>query len=97
MIGALVDAVDGPVNVLAGGSLSLAALAALGVKRVSIGGSLARAALTVVRDAAREMRDQGTFGFAEAAIPNAEINAFFASNGHGGGIDRDANSAAKET
>jgi 2-methylisocitrate lyase-like PEP mutase family enzyme len=100
MIAALVNAVDGPVNVLmglAGGSLSLGALAALGVKRVSIGGSLARAALTLVRDAAREMRDQGTFGFAEAAIANAEINAFFASNGHTSGIDRDANPAAKKS
>ncbi len=52
--------------------------------------------MTVVRNAAREMRDEGIFGFAEAAIPNAEINAFFASNGRRGAVDRDANSGTEE-
>ncbi len=33
---------------------------------------------------------------AAAAVPNAEINAFFASNRRRGGIDQDANSAAKK-
>lgn len=69
-----------PVNVvmgLAGPSLSLDALAGLGVKRVSLGSSLARAAYGAFLEAAREVRRQGTFEFARRAIPYAEINALF--------------------
>lgn len=83
-IAALARAVDGPINVvmgLAGATFSVSDLAGLGVKRISIGGSLARAALAVVRNAAREMMEEGTFTFAERAIPDAEISAFFASFG----------------
>jgi 2-methylisocitrate lyase-like PEP mutase family enzyme len=80
-IAALVEAVDGPVNVvmgLAGAALSADELSALGVKRISIGGSLARATFAVVRDAAREMAEAGTFKFAEKAIADSEMNAIFA-------------------
>ena len=58
-IAAVVRAVDRPVNVvmgLQGASLSLAALSALGVKRVSVGSALSRAALGAFLRAAREMR-----------------------------------------
>lgn len=81
-IGTLVRAVDGPVNVLMGlasATLTVSALAGLEVKRISAGGSLARAALAVVRNAAREMLEEGTFTFADRAIPDAEIGAFFAA------------------
>ena len=69
-----------PVNVvmgLAGPSLSLQILAGLGVKRVSLGSSLARAAYGAFLEAAREVRREGTFDFARRAVPYAEINALF--------------------
>jgi 2-methylisocitrate lyase-like PEP mutase family enzyme len=69
-----------PVNVvmgLSGPSFSLDALAGLGVKRVSLGSSLARAAYGAFIRAAREVRQKGTFDFARTALPYAEINAMF--------------------
>ncbi len=69
-----------PVNVvmgLSGPSLSIDALASLGVKRVSLGSSLARAAYGAFLEAAREVREKGTFDFARNAVPYAEINAMF--------------------
>jgi 2-methylisocitrate lyase-like PEP mutase family enzyme len=69
-----------PVNVvmgLSGAALSLEELGAIGVKRVSLGSSLARAAYGAFVSAAREVRTRGTFAFADAAIPYAEINAMF--------------------
>jgi 2-methylisocitrate lyase-like PEP mutase family enzyme len=71
-----------PVNVvmgLSGPSFSLDALASLGVKRVSLGSSLARAAYGAFLQAAREVKQKGTFDFARTAIPYAEINAMFKS------------------
>jgi 2-methylisocitrate lyase-like PEP mutase family enzyme len=68
------------VNVLAGLSstpLSLAELSALGVKRVSVGGALARASLGAFLRAAREMREHGTFTFAEEGVSSREINSLF--------------------
>lgn len=71
----LVDEIEGPLNILAGPkSLPLPELEALGVARVSIGSTLARAALTVVRDAARELLGPGTYGFCKGAIPHPEMN-----------------------
>ena len=66
-----------PVNVLAGSSLSVEDLAALGVKRVSVGGALARSAYGAFLRAAREIRETGTFTFAEQAVPFGEINGMF--------------------
>jgi 2-methylisocitrate lyase-like PEP mutase family enzyme len=69
-----------PVNVvmgLSGPSFSLDVLASLAVKRVSLGSSLARAAYGAFLQAAREVREKGTFDFARAAVPYAEINAMF--------------------
>jgi 2-methylisocitrate lyase-like PEP mutase family enzyme len=66
-----------PVNALTGGA-SLAALEAQGVRRVSVGGSLARTALGAFLRAAREMKDSGTFGFGKDAVPHAEINGYMA-------------------
>jgi 2-methylisocitrate lyase-like PEP mutase family enzyme len=85
-IGKLVRGIDGPLNVLGarGGStsaLSIADLERLGVKRVSIGGSLSVAALAFVQRAMRELREHGTFGYAPAALSNASINATMARYG----------------
>jgi len=69
-----------PVNVvmgLAGPSFSLDVLASLGVKRVSLGSSLARAAYGAFLQAAREVKEKGTFDFARTAVSYAEINAMF--------------------
>ncbi len=79
----LVRAVDRPINVLAGipGTPDVAALTAIGVKRISVGGALARAALGSFLAAAREIKEKGTFGFTETAAPMREINAIFAGWG----------------
>ena len=80
-IAAVVRAVDRPVNVvmgLKGVQLSLAELSALGVKRVSVGSALSRAALGAFLRAAREMREHGTFTFAAQAASSKEISDFFA-------------------
>lgn len=79
-IAAVVSSVDRPVNVvmgLRGAQLSLANLSALGVKRVSIGSALARAAFGAFLRAAHEMREHGTFSFANDAVPFAEITQRF--------------------
>ncbi len=73
----LVRSVDRPVNVLvgfAGASLDLAALSAIGVRRVSVGSALTRAALGAFLRAAREMQQHGTFTFAEQAASSREIS-----------------------
>jgi 2-methylisocitrate lyase-like PEP mutase family enzyme len=79
-IAAVVSSVDRPVNVLMGlqgAPLSLAALSAIGVRRVSVGSALARAALGALLRAGREMREHGTFTFAEDAVSSRDIMAVF--------------------
>jgi 2-methylisocitrate lyase-like PEP mutase family enzyme len=62
----LVASVDRPVNVLPGpGAPTVAELGDVGVRRISVGGAFAFAALAGVVDAARELRNQGTYGFRE--------------------------------
>jgi 2-methylisocitrate lyase-like PEP mutase family enzyme len=70
-------AVRKPVNVVMGlksASFSVAELTALGVRRISVGSALSRAALGAFVRAAREIREHGTFGFAEDALTYAEAN-----------------------
>jgi 2-methylisocitrate lyase-like PEP mutase family enzyme len=79
-IAAVVGSVDRPVNVimgLEGVQLSVTALSAIGVKRISIGSALARASLGAVLRAAREMRECGTFEFAKEAVSYRDITAIF--------------------
>jgi 2-methylisocitrate lyase-like PEP mutase family enzyme len=79
-IAAVVSSVDRPVNVvmgLQGVQLSHADLSAIGVKRISIGSSLSRAALGAFLRAAHEMREFGTFTFAGEAARYQELNAIF--------------------
>ncbi|MBH3412998.1 isocitrate lyase/PEP mutase family protein [Pseudomonas putida] len=69
-----------PVNVLmgrAGVPLSVNQLQDLGVRRISVGSSLARAALGALQRAALEIRDQGTFSYGEQALPFAQLNDLF--------------------
>jgi len=80
-IGKLVKEVEAPVNVvmgLAGNPLTVNQLEDLGVKRVSIGGSLARATFGIIRRAAEEIRNRGTFTYSEEQVPDAELCRFFA-------------------
>lgn len=75
LIGRLVKEIDGPVNVLAVPKMPpVPELQALGVRRVSVGGSIARAAYGVVRQAARELKATGTWGFMSGAVPHPEMN-----------------------
>lgn len=70
-------AVEKPVNVvmgLRGASYSVAELSAAGVRRISVGGSFARAALGALMRAAEEVKTSGTFGYAAEAIPDAVVS-----------------------
>jgi 2-methylisocitrate lyase-like PEP mutase family enzyme len=81
-IAAVVSSVDRPVNVLMGLQgirLSLAELSAIGVKRVSVGSALSRAALGAFLRAAREMQEHGTFTFVEDTVSYRDISAIFSS------------------
>jgi 2-methylisocitrate lyase-like PEP mutase family enzyme len=76
-------AVCRPVNVvigLTGRNFAVAELAQTGVKRISLGSALARAALAGLVRAAREIREHGSFGFVEQALPFAEAAGFMASH-----------------
>lgn len=71
--------VPGPLNVVAGLASTTGAptLFSLGVKRVSVGGSVARAALSVVERAGRELLETGTLGFLDGAASYAELQRYF--------------------
>ncbi|MCY6380999.1 isocitrate lyase/PEP mutase family protein [Hoeflea prorocentri] len=73
------SSVSKPVNVvmgLTGANWSLNQLAEAGVKRVSVGGSFARAALGGLIRAANEVRERGTFTYAVEALTDAEARRF---------------------
>src|SRR5581483_11841552 len=81
LIARLARAIHGPLNILAGPDTPpVPALAALGVKRVSVGANIARAALTLVRRAAEELARAGTCRFAEGALTQAEIHRVLKAN-----------------
>jgi 2-methylisocitrate lyase-like PEP mutase family enzyme len=76
----VVRSVNRPLKVvmgLQGVQLSLADLSEIGVKRISVGSALSRAALGAFLRAAREMQTHGTFTFAEDAVKYADINEMF--------------------
>lgn len=74
-IGRLADAIPGPLNIVAGLANSIPApeLYALGVTRVSLGGSLARASYSLLDRAASELREAGTLDFLDGAMSYAEM------------------------
>lgn len=72
-----------PVNVLmglTGSPFTVDELRDAGVKRISVGGSFARAALGAFIGAAREVREGGTFTYAAKAISHAEVTTFMATS-----------------
>jgi len=80
-ISAIVKAVHPkPVNLLIGASgLSVTQAGALGVRRISVGGSLARTAWAGFMRAAREIADNGTFTELASGYPGGELNKMFNS------------------
>jgi 2-methylisocitrate lyase-like PEP mutase family enzyme len=76
---AVCAAVSKPVNFMAGikgKSFTVAELAAAGVKRISLATSLYRMAMTGLVAAAREAKEQGTFGYIDQSIATPDLNAF---------------------
>ena len=72
-------ALSKPFNFMAGikgRSFSVAELEAAGVKRISLATSLYRAAMTGLVDAAREVREKGTFGYLDHTMATPDLNAF---------------------
>ena len=70
----VVQSVDRPVNVLVRpGMAPVADLAEAGVARISVGGAFAQVAAGALSQAARELRDHGTYGFLELAAEGGEL------------------------
>ena len=69
-----------PVNFMVGirgKSFSVAELNAAGVRRISLAGTLYRAAMTGLADAAREIRESGTFGYLDSSMTGGEYAKYF--------------------
>jgi 2-methylisocitrate lyase-like PEP mutase family enzyme len=82
LIGRLAAAIDGPMNVLAGPNTPpVPMLHEMGVKRVTVGGNFTKAAMTLVRRAAEELRDQGTFEFAREVYTQGDMHRILTSPG----------------
>jgi 2-methylisocitrate lyase-like PEP mutase family enzyme len=78
----LVGGIEGPLNIMVGpGAPSVAELAALGVARISAGSGMAQAAHAVVRRAARELLDAGTYDSLTDGLDYAELNALMGRSG----------------
>jgi 2-methylisocitrate lyase-like PEP mutase family enzyme len=78
----LISSVDRPVNVLMGlkgVKLTVAEVSATGAKRISVGSGLARCALGAFLRAASEIREHGTFTFADEAIDFRTVNSIFSA------------------
>jgi 2-methylisocitrate lyase-like PEP mutase family enzyme len=75
---AVCTAVSKPFNFMVGikgRSFTVAELEAAGVKRISVGSSFYRAAMTGLIDAAREVKEHGTFGYVDHMVPTPDLNA----------------------
>jgi len=80
-IASVVKAVDRPVNVLMGARtrpLTVADLAQLGVRRISVGSGLYLAALGAFHRAAKDLQENGIASFADGAMPFDALNTLFA-------------------
>lgn len=82
VIGKLAGAIAGPLNVLAAAQTpSVEHLRSLGVARVSVGSAAMGFTLAKFREAATQVRDEGTFGFAAHRISHTQTNAMFEQQG----------------
>lgn len=80
--------VDRPVNVvmgLRGPRYTVEQLSEVGVRRISVGGSFARAALGALKRAAEEVLSRGTFDYADDAIPASALHALMSDEKREGG------------
>jgi 2-methylisocitrate lyase-like PEP mutase family enzyme len=80
-VATLLREIEGPLNVVMGLGTHAGnahAMLGMGVRRISLGGSIARSVLGFVRSCARELRDEGTLGFAAGQIQQGELNTLFA-------------------
>jgi len=85
-VAALVREIDGPLNFVIGKGMAdytLEELGELGIRRVSIGGSLMRAAFAFAERAAAEMKERGSFTWAADQLGPADFERLFASRRHG--------------
>ena len=76
---AVCAAIAKPFNFMAGipgMSFTVAGLEAAGVRRIGLAGSLYRAAMGGLVAAAHELKDKGTFGYVDTALPSAELAGF---------------------
>jgi 2-methylisocitrate lyase-like PEP mutase family enzyme len=76
---AVCAAVSKPVNFMAGirgKSFTVAELQAAGVRRISLATSLYRLAMTGVVEAAREVKEKGTFGYLDRSVSTPDLNTF---------------------
>ena len=73
--------IPGPLNIVAGlaSTIDAPTLFSLGVQRVSLGGSLARAALSTLERAGRELHESGTLDFLDGAIGYADLQQRFSA------------------
>ncbi len=79
-IQSILQSIDRPLNVLMGfpgAQFTVAELQDMGVARISLGGSLARAAYGALMRAAQEVQSTGTFNYAGEAISGKEMNSIF--------------------
>ena len=75
LIGRLAAAINGPMNVLAGpGTPPVQKLKEMGVRRVTVGGNIAKAAYTLVKTAAEELKNSGTYEFAAGIYSQPEMH-----------------------
>ncbi|RUT90219.1 isocitrate lyase/phosphoenolpyruvate mutase family protein, partial [Mesorhizobium sp. USDA-HM6] len=75
------SAVTKPVNVMARPGFTVADLATAGVKRISLGPWLTNFAYGMLETAAREIQQDGTFGFTRTAMPFGKLQALFREGG----------------
>jgi 2-methylisocitrate lyase-like PEP mutase family enzyme len=79
----VVSEIGRPLNVVMSAgdpALTVAALAGVGVKRVSVGGALSRLALAAFLKGAREMKDKGSFAWMRDTLPTSELKKVFSSS-----------------
>ena len=79
MVRTICSSVSRPVNVMARPGFTIGDLATAGVKRISLGPWLTNFAYGMLETAAREIQQDGTFGFTRAAMPFGKLQALFRS------------------
>ena len=80
LVSTLAREIAGPLNIVMGlneAGASAFSLIEAGARRISVGGSIARSAMALVRRSAQELRTLGTVSYASSQIPQRELNALF--------------------